>query len=71
MDERIFDLTQPASRPVQVLWIVMGVCWIMSGLFSLRGDDFVRVLQIAFGLFALPAGFLMYRLNRCVIEFIQ
>ncbi|MCY3763770.1 MAG: hypothetical protein OXH50_21195 [Gemmatimonadetes bacterium] len=69
MDERTFDLTQPASRPVQVLWIVMGVCWIMSGLFSLRGDDFVGVLQIAFGLFALPAGFLMHRLNRYVIEF--
>ena len=69
MDERTFDLTQPASRPVQVLWIVMGVCWIMSGLFSLRGDDFVGVLQIAFGLFALPAGFLMHRLNRYAIEF--
>ena len=69
MDERTFDLTQPASRPVQVLWIVMGVCWIMSGLFSLRGDSFVGVLQLAFGLFALPAGFLMHRLNRYVIEF--
>ena len=69
MDERTFDLTQPASRPVQVLWIAMGLCWIASGLFSLRGDDFVGVLQIAFGLFALPAGFLMHRLNRYVIEF--
>lgn len=69
MDERTFDLTQPASRPVQVLWVVMGLCWIMSGLFSLRGDNFVGVLQLAFGLFALPAGFLMHRLNRYVIEF--
>lgn len=69
MEERTFDLTQPASRPVQVLWIVMGICWIMSGLFSLRGDNFVGVLQLAFGLFALPAGFLVHRLHRYVIEF--
>ena len=69
MEERTFDLTQPASRPVQVLWIVMGLCWIMSGLFSLRGDHLVGGLQLAFGLFALPAGFLMHRFHRYAIEF--
>ncbi len=69
MEERTFDLTQPASRPVQVLWIVMGLCWIMSGLFSLRGETLVGVLQLAFGLFALPAGFLMHRFHKYVVEF--
>ena len=69
MEERTFDLTPPVNRPVRVLWIVMGICWIMSGLFSLRGDHFVGVLQLAFGLFALPAGFLMQRFNKYVVEF--
>ena len=69
MDERTFDLTQPSSRQVQVLWVAMGICWIMNGLFSFRGDNFVGVLQLAFGLFALPGGLLMHRLNRYVIEF--
>ena len=69
MDERTFDLTQPASRPVRVLWVVMGIFWILNGLFSLnRGDTLVGAFQLAFGFFALPPGFLMQRFNRYVIE---
>ena len=69
MEERTFDLTVPVTRLFRVIWIVIGVGWIICGFVNIGGNAFLGAVQLVLGLGFLFFSFHLHRLNRYIISF--